>query len=56
MLVVGAGVSDGIYTNQAYIRDPLGSEVSNRAEAVVRVTPEHSSRNSQTSLVKLLKP
>ena len=40
MLVVGAGVSDGIYTNQAYIRDPLGSEVSNRAEAVVRVTPD----------------
>ena len=40
MMVVGAGVNDGIYTNQAYIRDPLGGEVSDRAEAVVRVTPD----------------
>ncbi len=40
MLVVGAGVSDGIYTNQAYIRDTLGAEVSPRAEAVVRVSPD----------------
>ena len=40
IMVVGAGVSDGIYTNQAYVRDPLGTEVSDRAEAVVRVTPD----------------
>jgi len=40
LLVVGAGVGDGVYTNQAFIRDTLGAEVSNRGEAVVRVTPD----------------
>ena len=39
-LVVGAGVGDGVYTNQAFIRDSQGAEVSNRGEAVVRVTPD----------------
>ena len=40
VMVVGAGVSEGIFTNQAYIRDPLGEEVSDRAEARVRVSPD----------------
>ena len=40
MLVVGAGVSEGVYTNQAFARDPLGEEVSSRAEAVVRLVPD----------------
>ena len=40
MLVVGASVQDGIYTNQAYIRDTAGDIVSNEAEAVVQVTPD----------------
>ena len=40
LLVVGAGVGDGVYKNQAYIRDTRGEEISNRAEAVVRVSPD----------------
>jgi len=40
LLVVGAGVGEGTYTNQAFIRDTSGTEVSNRGEAVVRVTPD----------------
>ena len=40
MLVVGAGVGDGVYTNQAYIRDENDVEISNRGEAVVQVTPD----------------
>jgi len=40
MLVVGAGVGDGVYTNQAYIRDINDEQISNRGEAVVRVTPD----------------
>jgi len=38
-LVVGAGVGEGTYTNQAFVRDPLGDEVSDRGQAVVRVSP-----------------
>ena len=38
ILVVGAGVEDGLHTNQAFVRDVLGNEVSERAEAVVRKT------------------
>jgi len=40
MLVVGAGVGDGVYTNQAYIRDENDNRVSNLGEAVVQVTPD----------------
>jgi uncharacterized repeat protein (TIGR01451 family) len=40
MVVVGAGVSDGNYTNQAYVEDRLGAEISNRGEATVRVVPD----------------
>ena len=40
MLVVGAGVGDGVYTNQAYIRDENDVEISNRGEAVVQVSPD----------------
>ena len=40
VMVVGAGVSEGVFNNQAFIRDPLGEEVSNRAEARVRVSPD----------------
>ena len=37
-LVIGAGVGDGIHTNQAFIRDSSGAEISERAEAVVKMT------------------
>ena len=37
-MVVGAGVGDGIHTNQAFIRDSSGAEISARAEAVVKMT------------------
>ncbi len=40
VLVVGAGVGDGVYTNQAYIRDENDAEISNRGEAVVRISPD----------------
>ena len=37
-MVVGAGVGDGIHTNQAFIRDATGAEISARAEAAVKMT------------------
>jgi len=40
MLVVGAGVGDGVYTNQAYVRDTNDDQVSNIGEAVVQVAPD----------------
>ena len=40
MMVVGAGVGDGIYTNQAFIRDTNNEQISNRGEAVVQVSPD----------------
>ncbi|MEP1230167.1 MAG: SdrD B-like domain-containing protein [Litorimonas sp.] len=40
IMVVGAGVSEGTFTNQAFIRDTLGAEISGRAEARVRVSPD----------------
>ena len=36
-MVVGAGVGDGIHTNQAFLRDATGAEISARAEAVVKM-------------------
>ena len=40
MVVVGAGVTEGNYTNQAYVEDGTGSEVSNRGEATVRLVAD----------------
>ena len=40
VLVVGASVGEGVHTNQAFIRDTAGDEVSNRAEAAVRLAPD----------------
>ena len=40
MLVVGASVSEGNYTNQAFARDSLGNEISDRAQAIVRIVPD----------------
>ena len=37
-MVIGAGVGDGIHTNQAFVRDASGAEISARAEAVVKMT------------------
>ena len=37
-MVIGAGVGDGVHTNQAFVRDPSGAEISARAEAVVKMT------------------
>jgi len=35
VLAVGAGVNDGLHTNNAFVRDALDSEISERAQAVV---------------------
>ncbi len=40
VLVVGAGVSEGVFTNEAFVRDLLGEEVSLRAQARVRISPD----------------
>ena len=40
VMVVGAGVSEGIFTNQAFIRDPSDAVISNLAEARVRISPD----------------
>ena len=40
LLVVGASVGEGVHTNQAFIRDSAGEDVSNRAEAAVRLAPD----------------
>ena len=40
LLVVGAGVGDGVHTNQAFIRDENDVEISNRGEAVVQIAPD----------------
>ena len=39
-MVIGAGVGDGAHTNQAFIRDASGAEISARAEAVVKMTED----------------
>jgi len=40
MLVVGAAVGEGNFTNEAFIRDANGQDISNRGQAVVRVSPD----------------
>ncbi len=40
VLVVGAGVSEGVFTNQAFARDIEGADASLRAEAQVRISPD----------------
>ena len=40
MLAVGAGVGDGVHTNLAFVRSPSDTEISNRAEAAVRKSPD----------------
>ena len=38
VLVVGAGVNDGLHTNNAFVRDALDTEVTERAQAVVQMS------------------
>jgi len=38
ILAVGAGVNDGLHTNNAFVRDALDTEVTERAQAVVEMS------------------
>jgi len=38
VLAVGAGVNDGLHTNNAFVRDALNTEVTERAQAVVQLS------------------
>jgi len=38
VLAVGAGVNDGLHTNNAFVRDALETEISERAQAVVQLS------------------